>query len=426
MTSSQIANVNPRFIGFGSSQALSGRQAYLERANASSQYSQPFGDTQALGLWLSIFDLKSPSTARHYRTQTAKFRLFLQLLHPDWASNTHIQQASEEDVALYEHALGLKELPNGSAPNLLLSGTELTQLGIVDQPFAKALKESSINQALSVLNALYEYLRTPNGVMVTPYVVVNPVKRVRKRINRSVAQTDRSIPIEGIQAMNTYMHTVIARAESIGDKVTAANYERKLWIFTLLFGLWGRREELSKLSMKDFKQKSSKEWEVSLLRKGGKREDQPVANWVIAGLRRYRKSVGLLSNWALDDPLPSILGIRTRMGRAGAKHVSPQVLYLEIVALAKETAHEISSGNLLPAVDHEERVFLSEKLGRCSPHWFRHSGPTISINDGSISLQLASKILGHSSVATTSQMYFHADKNKMRQGLDALGSKLAE
>lgn len=382
---------------------------------------QDFGDSQVLSLWLSIFDLKSKATARHYRTQIGRFRLFLQLLHPELDDNKHLKLATEQDVVLYEMALGHKTAPNGVQPNLRLSNAQLLAHGLSKQPFAEALKKSSIDQALSVLNALYEYLRTPNGVMVAPYVTVNPIRRVRKSQNRAVQQTSRYLPLAAISAMNQCLHEAIKQAQSASDKLAVLRYERRLWIFTLLFGLWGRRDELSRLTMGSFIQKSSKEWDVKLHRKGDKVQELPVSNWVIAGLRRYRASLGLAPVWDAQDVTPAIANLRGGV----IKKISPQILYLEVKELAAETADEIKRGVLAVDVDQDERDYMVQRLELCSPHWFRHSGPTIAINNETIALQLASKILGHSSVATTSQMYFHADRTKMREGLDTLAQSFS-
>jgi len=382
------------------------------------------GDSQVLALWLGIFDLKSPATARHYRTQAGKFVLFLQLLHPDWAPETHLQQASEQDVAFYEIALLRKPLPGGALLDLTLPEQALAALGLQAQPFGAALKKSSVNQALSVLNALYEFLRTPNGVMTWPYVSVNPVRRVRKSDSRANRQTDRHLPLEGIQAMNDCLRAAIAHARQGADAKALARHERRLWIFTLLFGLWGRREEISKLSMGDFRQLHDGSWKVRLQRKGGRQEEVPAAEWVVRGLRQYRASLGLPMGWQLDDPAPAVQGLRLAGGRSGTRHVTAQTLYLEIKALASETAEEVACGVLLPGHAPERRTLLAERLARCSPHWFRHSGPTIAINSGAMSVENASKMLGHASLATTTQMYYHADEQQTRSGLEALGDQL--
>lgn len=400
------------------------------------QLGQGFDDERALQTWLSIFDIKNRTTARHYRTQVGKFSLYLRLAHPDWLCNTVLKRATEQDVAGFELALSHKAPVSGIRASYLLGAAQMTLEGLTTQPFAKPLAKSSINQALAVLNALYEFLRTPNGVMLEPYVTVNPVKRVRKSTTRSVKQSDRHIPIDGVQAMHAYMLSVIDRANAAGDKAALQQYERKLWIFSLLFGLWGRREEISKLSMCDFIQQHDFAWRVNLSRKGGKDESLPVADWVMQSMRRYRASIGLPKSWPANDPTPAIGRIRAPSKGAstsksisldvGYVHLSDQVLYLEIKSLALETAEELSSGDLMPGMTHERREMMAERLRRCSPHWFRHTGPTLAINNGSMSVENASKMLGHSNLATTTQMYYHADDKKTREGLDGLGDVLRQ
>jgi integrase len=387
---------------------------------AASTEPKPIGDTEALRSWLQIFDRKSQGTARHYRTQVGKFQLFLRLIHPERDADHQIRLATESDVTAYELALG--PLDKGARDKLLLSEQELFQHGLTSQPFARDLKATSVNQALSVLNALYEFLRTPNGAIPFAYVSVNPVTRVRRSGDRSVRQTDRHIPLDGIQAMNEHMHRTIEAAKSVGDRKLAARYERMLWIFTLLFGVWGRREEVSQLTMGDFKQGHDEKWKATLHRKGGKDADVTIAKWVLDALRRYRTALGLPRNWSAGDRHPAIVG-HTPKGQPAAG-VSAQTIYLEIRALARATAQDLHNGLMLPDISPERREMLEKRLNSCSPHWFRHSGPTIAINSGAISIELASKMLGHSTLDTTSQMYYHADDAKMLAGLDALGAQL--
>ena len=399
-----------------------------------------FDDARALQTWLSIFDHKNRATARHYRTQVGKFMLFLRLVHPDWDSARCLKLATEQDVASFEMTLSHKAPatgPRSNQANYRLTQSQLDGEGLSSQPFAKPLAKSSINQALSVLNAMYEFLRQPNGAMTEPYVTINPVKRVRKSANRNVKQTDRHIPLDGVQAMYACMLSVIARASAVGDAATVQRYERKLWIFALLFGLWGRREEISKLSMGDFVQQHDGGWRANLFRKGAKEESLPVASWVMDSLRRYRASLGMPRAWAPNDGTPAIGRIRLRAETSPKTplsahlgplsehhHISDQVLYLEVKSLAGETADELATSMLLPDITQERREMLVERLRRCSPHWFRHTGPTIAINNGSMTIEHASKMLGHSDLATTSQMYYHADDEKTRSGLDSLGGLL--
>jgi integrase len=269
-----------------------------------------------------------------------------------------------------------------------------------------------------VLNAMYEFLKVPSGAMPMPLVRLNPVRRVRKSASRIQMQTDRHLPLDAIQAMHGYVQVSIDGATAQGDVPGAMKFERRLWLFTLLFGLWGRRQELCNLCFGDFiQQQHDASWRVTLHRKGGKEQQLPVPEWVMRNLLRYRHCIGLSSTWIPNDSTPAISPIKSS-GRAG---ISPETMYAEIRALAAETASELLAGRLIETLTPERGEMLAGLLVRCSPHWFRHSGPTIAINTGVMSMGNASKMLGHASQATTYQMYYHADDNETRSALDGLG-----
>lgn len=389
-------------------------------------------DAAVLSAWLSVFGLKSPQTARSYRAQANKFVLFLRLTKPLDPPLTVLQMATESDVALYELALNHRPPPGASMPDLALSPQQMAAHALKDQPFAHPLKRSSVNLALSVLHALYEFLRTPNGAMPHPYVTINPVRRVRRASNRVIGQTDRYITLEGIQAMQAYALSAIDRARAGADAASAMRYERMLWMFTLLFGLWARRAEICRLRAGDFRQRPDGSWRVSLVRKGDTEDELPVADWVIQGFRRYRESLGLPSQWTCDDPSPALHALRRynptpAPGKAVSsvkqdRTLSAQTLYLEVTQLAQQTASEIDS--LLPDEAPDKRARVARRLQATSPHWFRHTGPTLSINGNLMSIEHASKLLGHASLSTTTQMYYHADDEQAMAGLNDLGKTL--
>ncbi|WP_371436241.1 tyrosine-type recombinase/integrase [Polaromonas sp.] len=382
-------------------------------------------DEKVLALWLSGFTRRSKATARNYRTQAMKFRLFLQLIHPDWPRNTHLQRATQKDVENFEAALTLKDLGADERRLVQLSPGELTLFGLKEQPFGKPMATSSVNQALAVLNAMYSFMREPSQQMPAPYVIYNPVRIVRKSVSRAVTQTDRYIPLDGIQAMHGMALVLINEATGTQDAQKILEYERLLWMFTLLFGLWGRREEICQISMGDFKQANDDGWRVYLKRKGKRdAESIPASKWVIEGLMRYRESLGLTRAWGIGDLRPAIGTLRKRPGLAELDHINAQTIYLQIKNLASKTAAAVESGKMLPEITDDRRGRLTTILRSCSPHWFRHSGPTIAINTKTITIENASKILGHSTLATTSQMYYHGDQDAMRSALDGMSALL--
>jgi integrase/recombinase XerD len=54
------------------------------------------------------------------------------------------------------------------------------------------------------------------------------------------------------------------------------------------------------------------------------------------------------------------------------------------------------------------------------PHWFRHSAATRWLRDG-VSVEVVSKLLGHSSVTTTSAIYGHLTAEDARAALEKAG-----
>lgn len=383
----------------------------------------PLGDNAAVEIWLEA--QSSNSTRRNYSNQASKFRLFLQIIHPEWPADQHLGLAMQRDVEDYEKALSQKKLNEATRRIEHLSPDELDLLGLKKQPFAKAMAQSSVNQSLAVLNVMYSYFQQPNERMPEPYVRFNPARGARKKARRGVHQTNRVIPFEGVQAMHAMATRLIDSSRSANDANAVIRHERMLWIFTLLFGLWGRREEVSNLSMNDFKQLNSGKWVVSLQRKGRKEpEEIPGPSWVIDGLRRYRESIGLPRAWSSADTRPAIGPLRARHNHGELDHVNAQTIYLEIKLLAKITSGAIAKCELLPEIDDEFRGRICAILLSCSPHWFRHTGPTIAINSKTLSIEHASKILGHTSLSTTSQMYYHGEVDEMRSGLDSMGDML--
>jgi integrase/recombinase XerD len=54
------------------------------------------------------------------------------------------------------------------------------------------------------------------------------------------------------------------------------------------------------------------------------------------------------------------------------------------------------------------------------PHWFRHSAATRWLRDG-VSVEVVSKLLGHSSVTVTSAVYGHLTAKDARAALEKAG-----
>lgn len=389
-------------------------------------------DDQALSRWLSIAAHRNPNTLRSYWGEVRRFRLFLRLAH---ASNplrdigTLLRDATERDVAMYESTL------QGNAParaleSLRATGEQLQWAGLAGQPFvtelpdgtiaARTLRPSSVNQALNVLHALYGYWMEPDPETKSCFVGANPVKRLKRSSVRAQHQTDRIFPLHALHAMLALAARQKAQAPSDVERISA---ERSRWILALLFGLWGRRGELADLRMGDFRY-DGKQWFAHLYRKGGKEQRVPVAPWVMSILVEYRQALGLSALPSADDSAPAVQPLRKHpLGPEATLH--PDSLYREVCKIARAAAKAVASGELMPELSPLDRQQTTAALERLSPHWFRHTGATLAIERGTMTLEHASQMLGHSSPVVTAAMYYHPEEQLIADGLQKMGAMFA-
>lgn len=410
----------------------------LDRWPALSETHVGMDDAWALSSWLGFISMRNAQTLRSYRTEVMRFRIFLECRYRDdpAKSQAHLlRDASEIDVASYEaQLLGRTRAGQPLAP-LIVPPALLARYGRADQPFVseddsssmlthKPRKSSSVNQALSILHALYQHWLKPDPATKTAYVGANPVSRVRASTSRSVTQTERAFPAQAIEAMLHSIEVDLAGARQVRNSRTILEIERRRWIVALLFGLWARRAEIARLSMADFTfSQSARRWSVQLLRKGGKQDRLPLADWVMDALVRYRQSLGL-------NPLPSeqessisaIGRLRTNV-QWERKPLSPEVLYRDVAKTGARAAQHLRQGAVLADMEPLERETLATTLEALSPHWFRHSGASIAINTGAMTLENASKMLGHADPAMTAAMYYHRSDAQLSDGVQKLGAE---
>lgn len=396
-------------------------------------------DSHALSGWLTFVSHRNAQTFRSYQAEAMRFRIFLETIHKNSTALSHphlMRDARETDVMLYEAVLRGKFKNGKEAPQVQVPREIMIRHGRARQPFLVeaerdgliesrpiGLKGSSVNQALTILNALYEYWRRPDPHTKTAYVLANPVKRIKSSSNRMQRQTSRNFPLEAITAMMAALdlQREMLAPEDEQSAVKAMQISRRRWVVALFFGLWGRRTEIAQLTMGDFRHNGAR-WTAHLKRKGGKEQDLPMAPWVVQELARYRRALDLDPLPSEDDPTPAIARLRARPSAGEDSTVHADTLYREITAVATDAAGLLRSVQILPDMDPVKRELLAKRLDGISPHWFRHSGASIAINSGAMSLDNASKMLGHSSPTITAEMYYHPDDALIEEGMEKLGA----
>ncbi len=401
-------------------------------------------DAWALSNWLGFLASRNTQTLRSYRTEVLRFRIFLECQHagsPERAAAYLLRDATERDVSDYEaQLLGRNLSGRGQVAPLVVPAAILARYGRTDQPFVsdgkgeedgaflthKARKRSSVNQALSILHALYQHWLKPDPATKTAYVGANPVSRVKSSTNRAVSQTERAFPLQAIEAMLSSIEADLQHVRAAANAKGVLELERRRWTVALLFGLWARRAEIARLTMADFTfSQATKRWSVLLIRKGGKEDRLPLADWVMDALVRYRTSLGLspLPTASEKEKVPAIGRLRTRTQWEN-KPVSPEVLYRDVARTGARAAQCLRRGEICAALEPLERETLAVTLEALSPHWFRHSGASIAINTGAMSLENASKMLGHADPAMTAAMYYHRSDAQLSEGVQKMGAGL--
>lgn len=392
---------------------------------------RPMDDEAALDRWLAIFQGRSPQTLRSYQNEVRRFRIFLATIH---ASNSErppaylLRDATEQDVQLYEVALRGHA---GGKPidALIVPASTLAHHKCRNQPFVAryspdgqlpeplSLKSSSVNLAINILHAMYQHWLKPDPATRSVYVFANPTARLKRSANRMQRQTHRHFPVEAIQAM---LLALDHDARQAPNKSESDRIARLRLITSLLFGLWTRRSELAGARWADLTH-SGRMWMLHLVRKGQKEQDLPVAPWLVEEIVRYRKHFGMTALPTPNEEGPIVSTLRRKSGQQrSADAVSPDTIYRDAREVARRAADMLEDGSVLGELATAERERICGLLRQVSPHWFRHSGPTIAINSGAMPLQDASKMLGHSTQAVTDAMYVHQGDIQIAAGVQRL------
>lgn len=409
------------------------QEAFL---NNGQSFDGEFTDGPALTAWLAFVSLRNAQTLRSYKTEALRFRIFMETIHKsDRDQKFLLRDATEMDFLLYEvHLTGSFKTGKEVDP-LIVPNEILDRYGREDQPFStkeelngvssfspKKLKQSSANQALSILHALYQFWMRPDPNTKMAYVGANPVSRLKSSANRTPDQISRSFPMEAVLAMLASIDLQITLT-SDDSKQLLAGLERRRWILALLFGLWGRRSEIARLKMNDFSHDvSANQWNVTVKRKGGKIETIPVADWVMQSMMRYRSSIEASPLPSKSDDSPAIARLRI-LDSKKLDTISNNIIYREVLIAAKDASGSLRNGFILPEMEAVQRELVASHLDNLSPHWFRHSGASIAINTGAISLENASKMLGHSTPGITAKMYYHRSDTQILEGMEKIGAK---
>jgi site-specific recombinase XerD len=339
-------------------------------------------DLEAVQCWLAEFH-RSPQTQRSYRKEAERLLLWSLII-----KQKPLSSLTRDDLRDYQHFL------SDPQPQSHWCGPRKLRLDINWRPFQGPLKEDSIAQAITIINALFSYL------VEAGYLSGNPLGLMRRKIKQYALNKTKVIERFLEQAL---WRSVVDYIEGM-PKITPRElkeYERIRYLFHLLYLQGPRVSEVAQSTMQSIKQIRGKWW-WQVTGKGQKTQLIPINESMLNALMRYRKFYGLSQLPAPDEQRSLFMNLN------GTQGVSSNMIYRIVKQIFLECADALE--NIRPD--------FSAKLKLASTHWMRHTSITHQADAG-IELRYIKRHARHESVETT-MLYQHAEEDQWHEAMSKL------
>lgn len=336
-------------------------------------------DLEAVQCWLAEFD-GSPQTQRSYRKEAERLLLWSLII-----KKKPFSSLTRDDLRDYQHFL------SDPQPQLHWCGPRKPRLDINWRPFQGPLKEDSIAQAITVINALFSYL------VEAGYLSGNPLGLMRRKIKKYALSKIKIIERFLEQALWKCVVDYIEDMPKITPR-QQKEYERIRYLFHLLYLQGPRVSEVAQSTMQSMMQIRGKWW-WQVIGKGQKTQLIPINDSMLNALMRYRKFYGLSQIPAPDEQRPLFMNLN------GTQGVSSNMIY----RIVKQTFLECAD-----ALENTRPDFAA-KLKLASTHWMRHTSITHQADAG-IELRYIKRHARHESVETT-MLYQHAEEDQWHEAM---------
>jgi len=336
-------------------------------------------DLEAIQTWLLEFD-DSPQTQRTYRKEAERLLLWSLLM-----KCKPLSSLTRNDLRDYQCFLTKPE------PTTQWCGPRKRRCDPNWRPFQGPLSPKSIGHAITIINALFNYL------VEAGYLCGNPLglmrRQLRKQFNTQSNMTERFLE-------QSLWERVIHYVENLPKETPREKkyYERIRYLLHLLYLLGPRVSEVANHQMNSLKKIRGKWWWY-VTGKGNKTQKIPVNNTMINALIRYRRFYGLPSLPTPDDHNALFLSLNGKQG------ISNNMIYRLVKQLFTDCAAAIE----------KERPDYASTLRQASTHWLRHTSITHQTDSG-IELRYIKRNARHESVETT-MLYQHVEDEKWHDAM---------
>lgn len=360
--------------------ALSGEQGSNRALQTVVKQIDANNDLQAIQTWLLEFT-HSPQTLRTYRKEAERLLL--------WAiieKRKPFSSLSRDDLRDYQLFLADPQ------PKQNWCGLRRPRNHPSWRPFNGPLSQDSIAHAITIINALFNYL------VEAGYLSGNPLGLMRRKLAKKCVSEDK---VERYLEKNCW-DAVLTYIESLPRERPRQiqRYERIRYLFYLLYLLGLRVNEVATTKMSDIKQLRGKWW-ITITGKGKKTNQIPINDCFLKALIRYREFYELTGLPQENEHSGLFMDI------VGKNSVSANMIYRLVKKTFLDCAKSLEKTN--PDFSHT--------LKKASTHWMRHTSITHQADAG-IELRYIKRNARHESVETT-MLYQHAEEEKWHDAMSA-------
>lgn len=343
------------------------------------QNSEIHSDIEMAAAWLARYE-DSKATFSNYRKEIDRFLLWLS------SNNIDLKLLRHEDLTEF---INLLYHPTSE----MISKAKRPRDSLEWKPFNKPLAESSVRQAIRIINLMLDWM------VAAKYIGSNPMILLKKRSPTS-GNAKLTRFLDDFQVASIMASIEEASITSEKKKIQTA---RDRWIFSLMYLTMMRISEVARMKMSDFYQDRARDgvnrWWLRVKGKGGRIDDIPVTNELMSELSIYRRSMGLQERPSRDDDTPAVV----RTGRYGKNsHLTRAALHV----IVKNVLARASERLRLLGEDYDAEI-----LSEASAHWMRHAAGS-SMGRSGAKINQVREAMRHSSLNSTS-IYMHNERDEM-------------
>ena len=331
---------------------------------------------KGIEIWLSM-QTRSKSTYRSYLKEAERF-----LLWSLYINQKPFSQLEIKDIQQYSHfLLNVKKL----YPSWC--GARVKRNSANWKPFVNSLSARSHDTSLTILGALFEWLKADGRVVKNPFkLLLNSKVEKKKQMDVANAFTESEIK----KILNHINRRKAKTPEQIKLKI------RDQWVFNLMVMTGLRCNEVVTTQFSEITKIDGNHY-ITVTGKGNKERVVPMNPKLIKLMRAYRSHFGLQA-----DPVDSrylVFSVR------GLTQINNKCLYSSITKTLRNYALRVRDKD------------FKKRLNKASPHWLRGTFATL-VNEKADHSTLQN-LMGHSSFDTTLR-YIHISNSKTLEAINAI------